>query len=1444
MGTLRGPPGEMLLPVLSALLALAGMAIAGLACLIVLAPGAQGSPLPPPVGDWTVDVGEDVECSFVRLDVRGSVIVLGDLSLDNCTLVVFSEPSGPETVAVRAGGSLVCTSTRVMPAQADRPCLIVADAGSALTMTGGSVSDMGTSLSDGGPGSGLYVATDATLDGVLVQNCLGGLWASGGAVTLRGCALVGCGRAAVAADGARMLLDDCELVGCAQGAVARSAELTVSDCSFLGCAQAVLSVHGDLLVEGSTFEGFDLTAVEAYVSTARVERCQFSDAWGEGVFASVSELTVGGCSFLRCRVDLDCVDSTVSVSGTSHRLTVDEALYLRECAFEADNVSCNASAWGVRAYLSNGSVRDLVCEDTVLPVFLERCPMVLLERARISYAVPNATHVDPRGVLVVGSAVDVRDLTATGVRAALSFDGGSGRVDGLRASGMSQAGILFNWVSDVVVRNATVEDATDGYLFVSWCDVVLEDCAAARCRATGFNMTVGGWPKLVRCSASGCPVGVRTEGSYPTLVDCALLMRDGSGRDILGSIGLDCMQGAPRVTGGSVVGGETGMSFNGSAARVQNVTFLGTRGTCILLTCSTRDTIEGCTLLGTNGSTGAVVFDSAPNLLRNVLRGMKYGIMAMSNLSRPAIEGNTVEDIVFDGIVVLTGARAVLRGNAVSRCGGSAVVVAGFSGASADGDAFSSTGGSIVHVHTGSWLEMRRASLSNASAGVRGYDAVSLQLSFCRFVDLGRGVVAERLTVPNSTAPSLEVTVDGCFFNNNTGYGVGVSNGHLRVLRCTFLANGAGACAWNSTVEVLDCTMVINYVGGLVTENSTVTWTVASLCRLVWSAVRSPAALTVRGGELDVEDSIVLLGPGGGLWASEGATVRIRQSTWSAAGTPFWASCCTVELDGVRFTNVGNLDGGAGRMAGVVVEGSDLMATNVSIRNARGGLRLIGCNATLAGVVATDSLEWGLFASRSNVSASGCVFERIGTGADVELEASDLVAHGSTLGPSVTGLAVVDGEARLVDCAMGGAARVSVSVARGRVALLNTTHEADKLSVGEGGLIEVWWEVTCTVWWGNAAELPDVEVRVTDGSAVGVATSRPDAAGVTPPMMVLAVEHLLDGRIDHGPHTVRATLHGYSASRTVPLDRSMTVSLRLEDLDAPTITVVLPGLDEVRSSSRSVELVAHASDLGSGVASIEVLVDNATSPWVSPGDTVARTLSLIDGEHTVRLTARDRAGNTASTSVTVWVEARPIKLLVSSPSDGLATSARTLTVRGFVSRPGVTVRVGSALAQVNGTSFEHTLELAEGPNRIVVTAEDAYGHRASANLSVRADRTAPELLVTTPRLIYTTNASVVVEGIVGEGAVLSLNGMPVLVGAGHFRLRVPVIVGENGLSVRAADDVGNEVAERVVVIRSVAEEPDQGYDWWAVVPFVIALPLLAVAMWYAVLGRRLGGEPR
>lgn len=1438
VGLLRGVPRAA---TIVALLAMAGAAFA--ACALI-APDALGSPLPPTSGDWTIDTGETVECAFIGLDVRGSVIVLGDLALDNCTLVLFSETSGPDAVEVRAGGSLVCTSTRIMPSQADRPFVLVAEAGSTLSMTGGSVSDAGTSISDGGPGSGIYVATDATLDGVLVQRCLGGLWASGGSVAVRGCTFVGCGRAVVSADDARLTMDGCDLVGCAVGAMVRSAALTVRGGSFSACPQAVLSIDGELAVEDASFEAFDQFGVEAYVSTVSVLRCRFEDALGEAVFAAYSDLSVLGCTFLRCWIDVDCVEANATVSGTSHRLTTEEALYLRWSTFSVDNVSCNASSWGVRSYLSTGSMRDISCVDTIFPVYVDCCPLAALDRVRIAYTLPDANRTDPRGLMVVGSRVDARHLTVTGVRTAISFDGGSGVVDGLEATHLTRAGVVLGMVSDLAVRNATVEDAIDGFLVNSWCHVLLEDCKALRCRATGYNMTFGGWPVLARCNASGCPVGVRTDGTYPTLVDCELHMRDASGRDILGSVGLDCHLGSPRVTGGSVIGGETGMAFNGSASLVRNVTFLGTRGQCLLFTCSTGDSVEGCMLLGTNGSTGAVIVDSSPALRGNVVRGTKYGFMALFNLSRAVFERNTIEDIVFDGIVVVAGAQANLAGNTVRRCGGSALIVALFSRASGDGEVLSSTGSNLVHVFTGSSLELRRSTLSNASTGVRGYDAISLNFSFCRFIDLGKGVVAERLAIPDSTAPSLDVTVEGCYFTNNSAYGVGVVNGHLRVLRCTFLLNGAGACAWNSTVELLDCTMVLNYVNGLMTENSTAKWTVTGLCRVVGSPIRSPVALTVRGGELDLEDSLVALGSGGGLWASDGASLRVSRCSWYALGTPFWASCSTVVLYEVGFNGVGNLDGGAGRRAGVVIEGSDLVATGVTFTNARGGLRLIGCDATLSMCAATDCLEWGLYASASSVSATSCLFERIGTGADVEMDGSSLEADNCTLGPSVNGLSVTDGTAMLVDCALGGAARASVLVVRGRVVLVNTSHEVDRLSPGEGGLIEVWWRVTCTVGWGNPDEVPSVEVRVEDSSARAVASSRPDAGGTTPAMLVLALERLPEGVVDHGPHTVLATLHGYGASRTVTLDRSMTVGLRLEDTEAPTIVVVLPGTGEVLSSSRSIELVAHAEDLGSGVATIEVLVDNATSPWVSQGDTVARTLLLVDGHHVVLLTARDRAGNAASRSLSVWVEGRPVKLLASEPPDGLSTSARTVVVKGYVSRTGVTVKVGDALAQVNGTAFMLEVELAEGANRIVVTAEDPYGHRAVANLTVHADRTAPELLLTSDRLIYTEDESVLVEGVVGEGAMLTLNGMPVIVAPGPFKLRVPVIMGENGVSVRAVDDIGNERAERVVVIRSEAEVVPQGYDWWEAVPFVVVVPLLAVAVWYVVLGRRLGGDAR
>jgi hypothetical protein len=163
---------------------------------------------------------------------------------------------------------------------------------------------------------------------------------------------------------------------------------------------------------------------------------------------------------------------------------------------------------------------------------------------------------------------------------------------------------------------------------------------------------------------------------------------------------------------------------------------------------------------------------------------------------------------------------------------------------------------------------------------------------------------------------------------------------------------------------------------------------------------------------------------------------------------------------------------------------------------------------------------------------------------------------------------------------------------------------------------------------------------------------------------------------------------------------------------------------------------------------------------------------------------------------------------------------------------------------MDGNGWSYVLELAEGRNPVGVEATDAYGHRAFANLSVWVDRTAPTLTVTSDRLVNTTGEWAPIEGFVGPDANVTIGGIPVVLRDGRFAVRYSVNLGQTLVVVRAVDAVGNQVVVNVLAERTAPEEPPTGPNWWEAVPFVIAVPLLMVAVWYVLTRPAEGGGKR
>ena len=205
----------------------------------------------------------------------------------------------------------------------------------------------------------------------------------------------------------------------------------------------------------------------------------------------------------------------------------------------------------------------------------------------------------------------------------------------------------------------------------------------------------------------------------------------------------------------------------------------------------------------------------------------------------------------------------------------------------------------------------------------------------------------------------------------------------------------------------------------------------------------------------------------------------------------------------------------------------------------------------------------------------------------------------------------------------------AVQAARDAVPLVDTTAPAASISNPAtygtvSGLVPV--DVTAT----DNVGVSRVELQV-NGSTVAIDTSSPfafswDSSGV-PNGMNNLVAHAFDAAGNS------------AASSTVAVNVANSVSTPTSDTAPPVVTLVNPVAGNV---SGSVTITANASD-NSGAAgiSLSIYIDGALKAS-GTGSTLStswntKPKSVKPGSHTVRVDAKDKAGNTSSSSVMVNV---------------------------------------------------------------------------------------------------------------------------------------------------------------------------------------------------------------
>ncbi|QDF05351.1 RHS repeat-associated core domain-containing protein [Myxococcus xanthus] len=353
----------------------------------------------------------------------------------------------------------------------------------------------------------------------------------------------------------------------------------------------------------------------------------------------------------------------------------------------------------------------------------------------------------------------------------------------------------------------------------------------------------------------------------------------------------------------------------------------------------------------------------------------------------------------------------------------------------------------------------------------------------------------------------------------------------------------------------------------------------------------------------------------------------------------------------------------------------------------------------------------------------------------------------------------------------------------------------------------------------SGAPGPSVRVRVVD-----VDTLAPQFEVTSPEAGTLATATPWDVSGSAAHDVTRVEVNGVPATLT---SGTWTASVPLTPGQNALVTTARDACGNVRRSCRAVVLdnqkpVITVSGVTEGqyVRGPVVLTFTVEDAHL---DTVTATLDGVpfesggtvtgDGPHVLTVTAVDRAGNSEEVQRNFTIDSVPPELVVQSPVSGHVTQEAQVELVAAVTELNVVASVsvgGQGLVRGGDGLWRRTVALAEGANRLVVTAMDAAGNASSSTVTVLRDSTPPRLVVTSPSEgARIGGTSVKVRGTATDTTpvVLTLNGAPVQVAPdGSFEVNHALTQGNNTLNLVVTDAI-NLSDSRTLHVRANSVPP-------------------------------------
>jgi hypothetical protein len=406
------------------------------------------------------------------------------------------------------------------------------------------------------------------------------------------------------------------------------------------------------------------------------------------------------------------------------------------------------------------------------------------------------------------------------------------------------------------------------------------------------------------------------------------------------------------------------------------------------------------------------------------------------------------------------------------------------------------------------------------------------------------------------------------------------------------------------------------------------------------------------------------------------------------------------------------------------------------------------------------------------------------------MNASDLRFKNNTIA-----IRVSSGDLYLTNSSVTGSLEKDMVLSFSTATLLDTEITYMLTDVkDEGSILTVMWYLHVTVVWNDGQPVTGATVLVEDKS--GAITSKTiDDQGYARWMIVK--EYQKKGPQDSGyfaysPLRINVTEKGLSVERSEYVSATTTINIVMVDESPPMIQITNPEDGTVWYNSE-ILVLGTAVDTGSTTVSIEVSVDGVA--WLPANGTSFWSINLTveGGVHSILARGTDARGNVRTVSISIEIDLTSPMIEVTSPSDGYVTNLSTVMVTGRVHVGSDLLIDGVVVTLSKNGTFEHVVDLIEGPNTINLKALASNGlETMEVSLTVFRDTVPPEIEIRYPIPGTIVNDSLVTVTVASnEDVTFEIDGNLVDTFGGEADYQMEIFEGRNVIYVRARDLAGN-----------------------------------------------------